>query len=71
VTIYVGIVCVLFSKVYTQESSCADLDSLDRCDTGEISGIFSFYLCEYINWTVLFLHKKIGERFSAFVLPVP
>ena len=58
--LYVGILCVLFSKVYTQANRCADLDCVDSCDTGGISNIFFIYLCEYINWAVLFVHKETG-----------
>jgi hypothetical protein len=58
--LYVGIVCVLFSKVYTQVNSWADLDCVDSCDTGGISNIFFVYLCQYINCAVLFVHKETG-----------
>jgi len=58
--LYVGIMCVLFSKFYTQVNTCADLDCVDNCDTGGVSNIFFIYLCEYINWAVLLVHKETG-----------
>jgi hypothetical protein len=34
--------CVLLSKVYIEEKSCADLDCVDNCDTGvEVNWTYS------------------------------
>jgi len=45
---------------YIQGNTRANLDYVDNCDTGGNSNIFFIYLCEYINWAFLFVHKETG-----------
>jgi len=40
--LYVGIMCVLLSKMYLPANSCADLECVDNCET---SG----------NWNIFFI----------------
>ena len=42
--LYVGIMCVLLSKVDIQANSCGDLECVDNCDTSGNWNIFFIYL---------------------------